>query len=109
MKNSKTLSIEIQEQINARIKAFNDKTLSKSSQKYGAQFKGKFIYLGFTSDGQEYDPVCRLTYNGNIDDLDFAIYKYSTEKYDPNEWFFPGSEFVDSTLEGAMKAGLKAY
>jgi hypothetical protein len=31
------------------------------------------------------------------------------ERYDPDEWFFPGSEFVDGTLQGAMKAGLEAY
>jgi hypothetical protein len=50
-----------------------------------------------------------LTYAGDVDDMDFAIYKYSTEKYDPNEWGFTGSECVDGTLEGAMKAGLKVY
>ena len=39
----------------------------------------------------------------------FAIFKYSSEKYDPEEWFFPGGEFVDGTVTGAMKAGMKAY
>ena len=39
----------------------------------------------------------------------FAIYKYSDEQYDEEEWFFPGSEHVDGTIEGAMKAGLEAY
>ncbi len=29
--------------------------------------------------------------------------------YDPDEWFFPGSESVDGTVAGAMKAGLAAY
>ena len=39
----------------------------------------------------------------------FAIYKWSREQYDSDEWFFPGVEFVDGTIEGAMKAGLEAY
>ncbi len=56
---------------------------------------------------------------GSIDDFnkinfhdyveDFAIFKWSREDYDPEEWFFPGVEHVDGTIEGAMKAGLEAY
>jgi hypothetical protein len=40
---------------------------------------------------------------------DFAIFKWSMETYAPNEWMFPGSELVDGTVEGAMRAGLEAY
>jgi len=40
---------------------------------------------------------------------DFAIFKWSSETYDPNEWMFPGSGLVDGTVEGAMRAGLEAY
>ncbi len=40
---------------------------------------------------------------------EFAIYKYSDGRYDPDEWFFPGSGEVDGTIEGAMQAGLQAY
>ncbi len=39
----------------------------------------------------------------------FAIYKYSDEHYDEEEMFFTGAELVDGTIEGAMRAGLKAY
>jgi hypothetical protein len=35
--------------------------------------------------------------------------QYCIEKYDSNEWCFDGSNHVDGTLEGAMKAALKAY
>jgi hypothetical protein len=38
----------------------------------------------------------------------FAIYKYSAGRYNPDEWF-PGDEYVDGTIEGAMMAGLHAY
>jgi hypothetical protein len=54
-------------------------------------------------------PIRRLTWNGKMDNWDFAIYKYSSEQYDPEEWFFPGAEFVDGTVTGAMKAGMAAY
>jgi len=39
----------------------------------------------------------------------FLEYEYSDNCYDPEEWFFPGEEFVDGTITGAMKAGMKAY
>lgn len=61
------------------------------------------------SGDDEFDKICRLTYNGDLEKMDFAIYKYSSEKYDPSEFSFPGSNHVDSSLEGAMKARLKAY
>jgi hypothetical protein len=39
----------------------------------------------------------------------FAIQKYRDVRYDPDEWFFPGAEQEDRTLEGAMWAGMVAY
>jgi hypothetical protein len=39
----------------------------------------------------------------------FAIFKWSREQYDLDEWFFPGVQHVDGTIEGAMKAGMEAY
>ena len=53
--------------------------------------------------------MARLEYLGKIDEWDFAIFKWSTEAYDPEEWFFPGAELVDGTIEGAMMAGLEGY
>ena len=44
-----------------------------------------------------------------MDGWEFAIYKHSSERYDPDEWFFPGAGNVDGTVEGAMEAGLEAY
>lgn len=44
-----------------------------------------------------------------MDNWEFAIYKYSKDRYDPDEWMFPGSGHVDGTVEGAMKAGIEAY
>jgi hypothetical protein len=70
--------------------------------------QGKIPLLDRT-DRHEPLPICRLTWKGEMDNWDFAIYKYSSEKYDPEEWFFPGEEFVDGTVTGAMKAGMIAY
>ena len=36
---------------------------------------------------------------------EFAIYKHSTNRYDPDEGFFPGAEEDDGTVEGALRAG----
>jgi hypothetical protein len=40
---------------------------------------------------------------------EFAIFKWSSERYDPDEWMFPGNQYLNGTIEGAMKAGLEAY
>ncbi len=103
------IPVTIQKEIEARVQAFNEKKLSKEASKYNPVIQGKFIYLMRTLRDGSLEHICRMTYAGNIDDMEFAIYKYSSEKYDPNEWFFDGNKYVDGTLEGAMKAGLKAY
>lgn len=75
---------------------------------YFAEFKGKFLYLKRKEFGKIL-PVARMTYTGDMKNWDFAIFKWSREKYDSEEWLFPGVEYVDGTIEGAMKAGLEAY
>jgi hypothetical protein len=112
--------MEIQEEVQELIDEFNrvelkdsisllDAFFSKKIKRgYSARFRGKYLYLDRT-DRSEPLPICRLTWNGKMDNWDFAIYKYSSGKYDPEEWFFPGEEFVDGTVTGAMKAGMIAY
>lgn len=100
---------QIQQKASELIDAFNKKTFKRTADvMYIPQFKGSFLYL----NRKEYDrvaPVARLKYTGNIKKWDFAIFKWSSESYDPDEWFFPGAEYVDGSIEGAMKAGLAAY
>lgn len=106
--NLKNIPDDVQEKVNEIVEKFNQKFLKKKNRYYHARFKGKYLYL----DREDYgriSHICRLTYTGDINDWDFAIYKYSSERYDPNEWFFPGSGEVDGTIKGAMKAGLLAY
>jgi hypothetical protein len=108
-KQNSDVPVEIQNELNDRVKKFNEEKLSKSYCKYDIVIKGKFIYLNHQYQGNTTSKVARLTYNGDINKMYFAIYKYSSEMYDPNEFFYPGSEFINGTIEGAMKAGLKAY
>ena len=75
---------------------------------YVPRYRGRFLYLDREDYGHRH-PICRLEYTGNMKDWSFAIYKYSDERYDDDEWFFPGSGHVNGTIEGAMKAGLEAY
>ena len=75
---------------------------------YIARFRGSYLYLD-RNDWGRVCHVCRLKYNGSTDNWGFAIFKYSDERYDPEEWFFPGGGHVDGTVEGAMRAGLEAY
>ena len=120
MPKAPTIPTETQQEVQKLIDEFNRVNLKESTaflnaishnkvkRGYSARFKGKYLYLDRT-DRSKPLPICRLTWNGKMDNWDFAIYKYSSDKYDPEEWFFPGSEFVDGTVTGAMEAGMVAY
>ena len=120
MPKKQAIPTEIQEEVQKLIDEFNRVNLKESTsllsaffskkikRGYSARFKGKLLYLDRT-DRHEPLPICRLTWNGKMDDWEFAIFKYSSEKYDSEEWFFPGAEEVDGTVTGAMKAGMIAY
>lgn len=98
----------VQQQVDEIVQKFNQRVIKDPHRYYVTRFRGKFLYL----DRHDYaflSHVCRLKYTGQIDDWDFAIYKYSDGVYDQDEWMFPGSGHVDGTIEGAMKAGLQAY
>ena len=99
---------DVKRQVEAIVERFNRKNSRRDDCYYQARFSGKHCYLG-RSDYGKLGPICRLTYTGKMDDWRFAIFKWSSETYAPDEWFFPGSELVDGTIEGAMRAGLQAY
>ena len=98
----------IKAQVAERIAAFNREVLPDPHVFYQPRYQGRFLYLDRYDYGQ-FSRICRLTYTGTLDRWEFAIYKYSDERYDPAEWFFPGAPELDGTLEGAMRAGLAAY
>jgi len=101
---------ETKQEIEKIIDDFNNGNFSgyEEDLAYFAEYKGKFLYLKRKEFGK-ISPVARMTYTGSMKKWDFAIFKWSREAYDPDEWMFPGIEFVDGTIEGAMKAGLIAY
>ncbi len=106
---SKSIPKEIQDQAIEIITDFNRKQFGRPDRGYQVRFRGKFLYLNRIGHGSRSSPICRLTYTGKMDGWEFAIYKYSDEAYDPEEWFFPGAEKVDGTISGAMESGLLAY
>ena len=75
---------------------------------YYATCRSDCLYIS-RKEGYKDGPICRLKYTGKFTDWDFAIYKYSKERYDPNEYMFPSFQYINGTIEGALKAGLEAY
>ncbi len=106
----KAIPKEIQQEAGRIIEEFNGRHFRDRSDRvaYFAEIKGKFLYLK-RHEFEKISPVARLTYTGDIKKWEFAIFKWTREQYDPDEWFFPGSNLFDGTIEGAMKAGLEAY
>jgi len=98
----------IKTQVADRITAFNRAILQDPHVYYLPRYRGAFLYLDRCDNGQ-IGSIARLTSTGSLDRWEFAIYRYSAERYDPDEWLFPGAEELDGTLEGAMRAGMAAY
>ena len=68
---------------------FNRQTFGDWEIGYIARFQGRHVYLDrkqFSSKG----PICRLTLSGTPNAWEFAIFMYSTQRYSPDECFFPG-------------------
>jgi len=108
MGNSK-IPKEIKEIVDKIIDDFNAASFKKESGiKYYLISKGEFLYLNRKEKEQD-GPISRLKFNGKIDNWGFAIFKWSSEKYDPDEFFFPGSQHLNGTIEGALKASNEAY
>ncbi len=105
---AKSIPDEVKAQVLEIVDRFNRKQLHRSGRRYIPRFKGKHLYLD-RDDLGAVGPICRLEYRGGMAEWEFAIFKYSSETYDPEEWMFPGSEHVDGTVEGALKAGTEAY
>lgn len=103
------IPIMLQSLIQDRVDIFCKKEIPNCPCRHIADARGKFIYiLRFFSD-DSIERVGRLTYEGDIDNMEFAIFKYSKERYCAVEFYFPGREHLDGTIEGAIKAGLAAY
>ena len=120
MPTKQSIPPEIQAEVLKIVDEFNLKTFKgkqnpilqaifgKTKRGFAARFKGRFLYLDRTDRGRPSE-ICRLTWNGKMDNWGFAIYRHSRNSYDSDEWMFPGAGHVNGTIEGAMKAGMEAY
>ncbi len=104
----KMIPDEVRRRVEDVVEEFNRKHLLHEEVRYVPRFRGSFLYLDREVSGR-LEPICRLKYTGNFQKWEFAIFKYSSETYDPDEWMFPGSECVNGTIEGAIRAGQRAY
>ena len=106
--SKKRITDDVRAQVDAIVEQFNEEEMPSRRCFYVARFRGSYLCLDRSEWGRTVH-VCRLKYNGAMDNWDFSIFKYSKEHYDPEEWMFPGAGHVDGTIEGAMRAGLMAY
>ncbi len=106
--NRKIIPDDIKKQADEIVRNFNATVIKNADCCYVARFRGNYLYLDRIEYGR-LGPICRLKFTGDLTKWEFAIFKYSDEVYDPEEWFFPGSHYVDGTIEGAMRAGREAY
>lgn len=99
---------DVKKRAEAIIAAFNQKVIRDPDRYYVVRYRGQYLYLDRLAYGAQ-QRIARLAYDEAAAAWGFAIFKYSDERYDPEEWFFPGAEFLDGTIEGALKAALSAY
>ena len=70
---------------------------------YCADTKGKFIYL-YRLMPSGIQRLGRLTFLGDPENMDFTIFNDLSEEYDPKKRLFPGSVYLDGTIERALNA-----
>ncbi len=105
----KSIPNQVKAQIATVIERFNQEVGQQYMITYVSRYRGNYLYLDRVDFMGNQGPICRLTYTGDLNSWEFAIYKYSGNRYDPDEWMIPGIGQFDGTVEGAMKAGLEAY
>ncbi len=96
---SKSLSKPNKLFINSALESFNQ----ENGTKFQIIIRGRFVYV-FVTDGEIETKVGRMEYHGKPDNWSFAIYKYSSERYHPDEVLYPGFFNLDGTIKGALKA-----
>lgn len=106
-RKAKRIPKEIKQHIEKIVADYNIR-MTDEFYHYVTRYKNNYLFFD-RKDPYGISPICRLEYTGNMNKWEFAIYKYSSDFYDPEEDFFPGAQYVDGTIIGAMKAGLAAY
>lgn len=106
----KTIPKEVKKEIQKLVEQFNEDELDLINEfyKYVVEYSGNYAYL----KSKLYDdvsPAGRLKYTGDMNNWEFAIYRYSIEEYVPDEAFFPGESYLDGTITGALYCCNTAY
>lgn len=100
---------EVKEAALQIIEKYNNKKYKKlPGVRYYAIIKGDYLYLNRKEDFVD-GPVARLRYNGSMNNWDFEIFKWSSESYSDDLFMMPGEDYIDGTIEGALKAGDTLY
>jgi protein involved in sex pheromone biosynthesis len=102
------IPVEIKQQVDEIVERFNDEIIQDAHRFFETRYRGLYVYLD-RRDGHIVSQRGRIKYTGAMDEWEFAIFKYSSETYDPDEWMFPGSQYLNGTVEGALKACAAAY
>jgi hypothetical protein len=89
---------EIKAQVNEIVARFNEGSGDPTCF-YATRYRGNYLYLDRSDFGQ-IGPICRLKYTGDMNNWEFAIYKFSSERYDPEECFSPGLTMWTELLKG---------
>jgi len=100
--------MKITDKIKKEVQNIVDKFNKEHKSKFLVKYRGRFLYLSKV-DMFNITNVGRLEFRGDMDNWSFAVFKYSSETYDPDEFFFPGRGELDGTVEGALRAGLDIY
>jgi hypothetical protein len=82
---------EALEHLLGQLRSFQDGRLE-------ASVRGRFCYIYYDER-----PLCRLGYRGHLDEWDFAIYKYSTQRYGELE-LAPDRDSVFNCVDLALHA-----
>ena len=82
------------ELLKERTETFNKTNKSQYQLKFKGQFcfvarmDTKKVFFGIFGGGSMETKIGRLKNTGDIEKMDFAVYKYSRENYDADEFFF---------------------
>ena len=73
----KLIPDEIREKVSVIVEKFNQQELKTKDVRYIARFQGRFLYLDRIAYGKK-EPVSRMEYFREINEWEFAIFKWST-------------------------------
>ncbi len=103
-----SIPVEVKQQANEIVDRFNHEIIRDAHRFFVPRYKRLYVYLD-RRDGNTVSQRGRIKYTGAMDEWEFAIFKYSSETYDPDEWMFPGSQYLNGAVEGALRACAAAY